>query len=291
MNASPVLRFLFPALAVNLLLHPGVRATPRNVRFSPVSRERVEARLGKYGGDNRQREATLKKMFGEAGCDDQHLSEQPARGSKVPNVICSLPGTSDKVIVIGAHFDRVPEGDGVVDNWSGASLLPSLYEALKGEARTHTYLFIGFTDEERGLVGSRDYVKQMSRSEVTATEAMINLETLGLGTTQVWLSHSDKRLANMLLYTANQLHLPVAGVNLERIGASSDSEEFAKRKIPRITIHSFTQEAFASRIIHSPKDKLSPMHLDDYYQTYRLVAAYAAGLDHALTPSASPGTK
>jgi Zn-dependent M28 family amino/carboxypeptidase len=287
----PVLRFLFPALAVNLLLHPCVRATPDNVRFSPVSRERVEARLGKYGGDNGQREATLKKMFGEAGCDDQHLSEQPARGSKVPNVICSLPGTSDKVIIIGAHFDRVSEGDGVVDNWSSASLLPSLYEALKGEARTHTYLFIGFTDEERGLVGSRDYVKQMSQPQVTATEAMINLDTLGLGTTKVWLSHSDKRLANILLYTANQLHLPVDGVNVERIGASSDSEEFAKRKIPRITIHSFTQEAFASRIIHSSKDQLSAMHLDDYYQTYRLVAAYAAVLDNALTPSVSPGTK
>jgi Zn-dependent M28 family amino/carboxypeptidase len=209
----------------------------------------------------------------------------------VPNVLCSLPGTSDKIIIIGAHFDRAPEGDGVVDNWSGASLLPSLYEALKGEARTHTYLFIGFTDAERGLVGSRDFVNQMSPSEVTATEAMINLETLGLGSTQIWLSHSDKRLADVLLYTANQLHLPVAGVNVERIGASSDSEEFAKRKIPRITIHSFTQEAFASRTIHSSKDKLSAMHLDDYYQTYRLVAAYAAVLDNSLRPSVSPGTK
>jgi Zn-dependent M28 family amino/carboxypeptidase len=69
-----------------------------------------------------------------------------------------LPGSSDQVIIVGAHFDRVPEGDGVVDNWSGASLLPSLYEAVKNEPRKHTYIFIGFTDEEQGEVGSRFYV-------------------------------------------------------------------------------------------------------------------------------------
>jgi hypothetical protein len=44
-------------------------------------------------------------------------------------------------------------------------------------------------------------------------------------------------------------------------------------------------------MIHSSKDKLSAMHLDDYYQTYRLVAAYAAVLDNSFRPSVSPGTK
>ena len=86
-------------------------------------------------------------MFSEAGCDEQHLSEQPVKGSKQPNVICLLPGTSDKVIIVGAHFDYVSAGNGVVDNWSGASLLPSLYEAIKIEPRKHSYIFIGFTDE------------------------------------------------------------------------------------------------------------------------------------------------
>ena len=57
-----------------------------------------------------QREATLKQMFAEAGCDDQHISEQPVKGSKLPNIICLLPGSSDKVIIVGAHFDRASEG-------------------------------------------------------------------------------------------------------------------------------------------------------------------------------------
>jgi len=88
----PILRFLFPALAISLLFDPLLRATPDNVRFSLVSRAVVEARLGRYGGNNEHREATLKKMFSEAGCDDQHLSEQTVKGSKLPNVVCILTG-------------------------------------------------------------------------------------------------------------------------------------------------------------------------------------------------------
>jgi Peptidase family M28 len=95
------------------------------VHYSPASRQVIEERLRKYAGDNKQREATLKQMFADVGCNDQHLSEQSVKGSKLPNIVCLLPGTSDKVILVGAHYDRVSDGDGVVDNWSGASLLPS----------------------------------------------------------------------------------------------------------------------------------------------------------------------
>jgi len=281
-------RFYAPVVIV-LLLHSWIEATAESVHYNPVSREVIEARLGKYTGNNKQREATLKQMFAEAGCDDQHLTEQLVKGSKLPNVICLLPGSSDKVIIVGAHFDRVSEGDGVVDNWSSASLLPSFYEGLKNEPHTHTYVFIGFTDEEKGEVGSGFYARQMTQAQVAGTDAMVNMETLGLGPTKVWVSHSDKRLLDALVYTANQLHLPVAGVNVEHVG-SSDSEQFAERKIPRITIHSFTQEALNSRIIHTSKDKLSAMRLDDYYQTYRLLAAYVSFLDEFASDPAAPTT-
>ena len=247
----------------------------------------VEVRLRKYAGDNKQREATLKQMFTEAGCDDQHISEQPVKKSKPPNVICFLPGISDKVIIVGAHFDRVSEGDGVVDNWSGASLLPSLYEAVKIEPRKHTYIFIGFTDEEQGLVGSRFYVRQMTKAQIAATDAMVNMDTLGLAPSEVWASHSDKRLSGVLASIAKQLNLPLSGVDVDKIG-SSDAESFAERKIPRITIHSLTQETWNAGILHTSKDKFSALRLDDYYQTYRLLAAYIAFLDQLATFPPAP---
>jgi acetylornithine deacetylase/succinyl-diaminopimelate desuccinylase-like protein len=114
----------YPVVLFFLLSYSWIGTAAQSVSYQPVSRELVEARLGRYAGDDKQREATLKQMFIEAGCDEQHISEQPVKGSKQPNVICTLPGSSGKVIIVGAHFDHVSAGDGVVDNWSGASLLP-----------------------------------------------------------------------------------------------------------------------------------------------------------------------
>jgi Zn-dependent M28 family amino/carboxypeptidase len=269
-------------VAILLLLSGG--SGGEDVRYHTVSREVIEARLAKYGGNNHQREASLKQVFADAGCDDQHVSEQPVKGSKQPNVICLLPGTTDKVIVVGAHFDKVSEGDGVVDNWSGASLLPSLYEAVKSESRKHTYIFIGFTDEEEGEVGSSFYVRKMSNQQVDATDAMVNMDTLGLGPSEVWGSHSDLQLAGALAYIADRMKVPLGRVDVEQVG-STDAETFAARDIPRITIHSLTQKTWDAHILHSSKDKISAIRFDDYYQTYRLLAAYIAYLDQTSRSS------
>src|SRR5215831_19333392 len=190
------------------------------LRYKPSPREAIEARLQKYKGDNQQRQETLKQMFADAGCGKHQLSEQPVRGSKIPNVVCVLPGSSNRVIIVGAHFDRVLRSEGVVDNWSGASLLPSLYQAVKIEPRKHTYIFIGFTDEEKGEVGSHFYARQMTKEQVATTEAMINMDTLGLAPTEVWVSHSDKNLTGALVYVAKQLNAPVAGTNVDQIGTT-----------------------------------------------------------------------
>jgi Zn-dependent M28 family amino/carboxypeptidase len=263
------------------------RADAQSINYDPASREVVETRLRKYGGKDVEREATLKQMFSEAGCDEQHLSEQAVKGSKLPNVICVFPGTGDKVIIVGAHFDHIPEGQGVVDNWSGASLLPSLYQALKGKSRKHTIIFISFTDEEKGEVGSHFYAKQMTNEQAAATDAMVNMDTLGLSPSKIWISHSDKHLTQMLAQVAKATNLPVSGMDVDQIG-TTDSEQFAKRNIPRITVHSLTQETWNARILHTSDDQISRINMDDYYQTYCLVAAYLAFLDANETREPEP---
>jgi len=219
-------------------------------------------------------------MFADAGCGER-LYEQPLKRSLPPNVVCILPGSSNRTIIVGAHFDRVSEGDGVVDNWSGASLLPSLFEAVKVDQRRHTYVFVGFTAEEQGLVGSRFYVRKMTAQQVASTDAMVNLDVLGLAPTEVWKHNSDEKLVQALNGVATHLNLPLNWVNFERVG-STDSESFAKRKIPRIAIHSLTQQSENQGILHTRKDKLSALNLDHYYDTYHLVAVYLAYLDQFL---------
>jgi len=283
--SAPPSRIGAAALPVFLLLSP---CLAQSTSYRVLQRQVIESRLQKYARSNREREATLKQMLAESGCKD-HLSEQRVKGSKLPNVICSLQGSSERDIIVAAHFDHVSEGDGVVDNWSGAALLPSLYETLKVAGRKHNYLFIGFTDEEPGEVGSAYYVKQMTKQQVANADAMVNMDSLGLAPTKVWVSHSDKQLVSLLVLLSRRLNMPITGANVEKIG-SSDSEQFAERKIPRITIHSLTQETWNAGVLHTSKDKLSAIHLDEYYQTYQLLAAYLVVLDQ-LPARQEPGGK
>ena len=278
LHLRPIARDNLVILSVVIAFLLGSTTKAQSVRYFLVSRQIVEARLEKYGGKNAERESTLKDLFAEAGCNGDHLTEQKVSGSRLPNVICTLPGSTDRTIIVGAHFDHVSEGDGVVDNWSGASLLPSIYQAVSSQPRTHTYIFIGFTDEEQGEVGSRFYVEHMKKQEVASTDAMVNMDTLGLAPTEIWTRHTDRILNGALATIARQLNLPVTGMNVDQIG-STDSVQFEERKIPSITIHSLTQKTWDEHILHTKKDTISEINRDDYYQTYQLVAAYVAYLD------------
>jgi Zn-dependent M28 family amino/carboxypeptidase len=246
------------------------------LRYETVSSQVVEQRLKSYKGSDSEREATLKSLFQSAGCIEGKLIEGPVKGLKLPNLICTLPGSTDSVIVVGAHFDHVDKGDGVVDNWSGASMLPSLYQALKAEPRRHTFVFVAFAGEEKGLVGSRFYVNSLTSDQVRKIDAMVNMDTLALGPTEVWVSRSDQKLARALNGMAQALRLPLTGANVDGVGVS-DEESFINRKIPTVTIHSLTRETLP--VLHSSRDNYSAVHFDEYYSTYRLLSAYLVLLD------------
>ena len=85
---------------------------------------------------------------------------------------------------LAAHFDHVERGQGIVDNWSGAVLLPFLAKSVAEMHPKHTYRFIAFTDEEKGLVGSKYYVSHLSKEEKKQILAMINFDTLGCRPTE-----------------------------------------------------------------------------------------------------------
>lgn len=114
------------------------------------------------------------------------------------NVIGRLPGKgdlADQTLVIGAHYDHVGMGgfaslapgtiavhNGADDNASGtATMLASasiLSQRLQSVPSHRTILFIAFTGEERGLLGSQHYVQHPVRP-IETTAAMINLDMVG----------------------------------------------------------------------------------------------------------------
>ena len=264
-----------------------------HVRLEP--RSVIEKRVKSFSTNNGKREALIRKWFVDSGCADSNLTEQALQGTErklPPNVICILPGeTPDEkagpIVIVGAHTDHVDDfGDGVVDNWSGAALLPSLLFSLSTQARHHTFIFVGFSAEEKGLLGSEFYVEHLTADERARIDGVVNLDSLGLGPTEVWASHADKALLDALAAVSAESKLPASVMNVDNLG-TADSESFARFHIPRVTLHSLTPDTWA--ILHSPGDKLTAIRMDDYYDSYRLIAEYLAYLDEALRkPTTNP---
>lgn len=228
---------------------------------------------------NAQRERTLLGMFRSAGCAGQNLTTELVSKNRPPQVLCRLQGQTNSLIIVGGHLDHVRRGSGIVDDWSGASMLPSLYQALRSQPCRHTFLFIGFTEEERGRVGSRYFVTHLTPTRLRRVRAMVNLECLGMYPPEVWEDHANPVLLRNLSATARYLGTYVPGADCDRIGYD-DAMSFRRFHVPTITIHSITQPTV--RVLHTRRDNLSAIHLSYYNQAYWIVAAYLATLDAQL---------
>lgn len=239
----------------------------------------LEERLRLAHPDNSERYRRLKDLFDRSGCAAR-LREQAVKGSKEPNIICGVPGTdaSPRTIVVGAHFDAAG-GDGIIDNWSGAVLLPSLSRFIRGSPRRHTFEFVAFAAEEKGLLGSRAYLKSLSKDERRRIAAVITMDSLGLTTTKFWPNGSDRELAQAAANVAQALQVDFRGVDVDRIG-STDSATFKRAGIPVLSLHSVNQETW--RIINSNRDVWPSVAWKDYYDTHRLVSALLVYLDRTL---------
>ena len=269
-------RFLAASLATLLCFASGWAQSPLAVHFVPaeVVQRRLEV-VPQRLGDRRQE---LEALFREAGCTDR-LREQRVPHNPQPNVICALPGDGAGEIIAGGHFDLVDVGSGAVDDWSGVSLLPSLFQTLKIGRRRHTFVFIGFAGEETGLQGSKAYVQSLPPEGRTAIRAMVNLECLGLALPKVWASRADPELLKAYVRVAGSMNLPPEAVNVDNAG-DDDSHPFLDAHIPVLTIHSVTSQTFG--ILHSRRDTLQAIHPAEYYEAYRLAAAYLTYLDSVL---------
>lgn len=263
------------ALAIGLALP----VAGQQLTFHPVTQEIVLSRLHQAARDNGVREQTLRKLFEQAGCAPGQLEEQPVKHLRIPNVICTLPGVTDSRILVSAHTDHVKAGDGTVDDWSGAALLASLLESLRETPRRHTFVFIGFSGEEEGLVGSRFYVKDIRSAQPARIGALVNIECLGLSPSAIWLSRADPQLAAFARQASASLHLPLRATNVDQVG-EDDAMSFAPLHIRGITFHSVTQETLS--VLHSDRDTAWAIRAGDYYDSYRLLAAFLALIDTSL---------
>jgi len=241
----------------------------------------IQSRFSRLHSKNEERAMELRRLFMEAGCESKNYLEDKILSSKWPNLICSLPGSSKRTIVVGAHFDNRGPGEGAIDNWSGASLLPSLFESLSDSPHHLTFEFIAFTDEERGLIGSRDYSGHLSKDQRAAIVLNVNIDSIGLpGPIRVWSGRSDDFLLTSAALVADQLKISVGAQSLDQ-RYDSDAAAFMAWKIPVIDFHSLTRDTLP--LLHSKKDTRAAVDAKSYYDDYRFLAAYLAYLDETIT--------
>ena len=268
-----LLRFLLPVVIAWPLLAQGVK-----IQFEPVGVDVVKARLERNPATNGERAAALHKMFEEAGCNGAMLADQAVEGARQPNVICTISGSTPSTIVVGAHIDFNEAGRGMVENWSGASLLPSLFEALRQTPRKHKFVFAGFADREKGRRGSIFYVKNLG-AEKGQIKAMIDVEALALSTTKVQMDNSDKGLSQKMASMAKSLGFAIGGSD-NNLVADSDGKTFSGAKIPVLSVHSIA--GLDGRVPGTHEDNSTAVHMKEYYESYKLIAAYLAYLDESL---------
>jgi len=122
-----------------------------------------------------------------------HIDIETTRAT-VNNVLAWLPGQSDEYVIVGAHYDHLGRGNfdslalsqigqihpGADDNASGTAGVLELARLLapqRGQLK-RSILFMNFSGEELGLLGSAAWVKDPTRPLAKAV-AMINMDMIG----------------------------------------------------------------------------------------------------------------
>lgn len=173
----------------------------------------------------------------------------------VKNVIGVAEGSgplADETVVIGAHYDHLGRGErgslafgsrdihyGADDNASGTTTLIELARRFGAQTdrKGRRIVFIAFTAEEKGLLGSRHYTNK-PLFPLEKTVAMINLDMVGRlreDKVQIFGVGTSKDFGPMLdqLNGKHKFNMNKS-LGTQLAGGSSDHESFNRKNIPTL---------------------------------------------------------
>jgi len=188
--------------------------------------------------------------------ESQQAQKAGIGGATGRNVIGLLPGRDkkrrDEVIVVGAHYDHLGGGlfgaldpdsagkphNGADDNASGVATMLEVAQRLAQSRPDRTVVFVAFTGEELGLLGSAWYVRNPV-APMARTTAMINFDMVGRLTNDRLIIYGTETAKEFpaLLDSLNR----TAGFDLKGRGdgyGPSDQSSFYAVKLP--VLHLFT---------------------------------------------------
>jgi Zn-dependent M28 family amino/carboxypeptidase len=215
------------------------------------------------------------------------------------NVIGLLEGSEMKneYVIISAHYDHlgkkdVGDGDlifnGANDNASGVAAVLMLAEYFKkAKINKRSLLFVAFTAEEMGLVGSNYFGKTISPDSIIAG---INIEMIGkespFGPNSAWLTGFERSnfgaIIQKNLSDSNYKLYPDPYKNY-RLFFRSDNASLARLGIPA---HTFSTSPMDKDLdYHKVTDEARTLNIETITQT---IKAIAIGTESIITGEDTP---
>ncbi len=222
---------------------------------------------------------------------DVELTREQLRAA---NVIGVLPGADPalarEAVVIGAHYDHLGrEGasvyPGADDNASGTALVLGLARSFAAARPPRTLVFILFTGEELGLLGSGHHVGQPSAVPIERMAAMLNFDMVGrLGGRHVFVSGVDTGAGFRALVEAAGRDV---GLDLDLRGGgggASDHSRFHAAGVPVLFFHSGQHADY-----HQPSDTADKIDVAGMARIADLGARVAARIAEGPRPVFAQG--
>lgn len=166
------------------------------------------------------------------------------------NVIAEKSGSVEDggVVVLGGHYDTVPDVPGANDNGSGTATLVTVAREAADKVYPFTLRFIAFGSEETGLFGSRFYVDSLDSEERESVVAMLNFDALGTGGVVGVLGDTGP-VAAVMDYGQD------TGIPVERrFTLGNSSSDHASFQLAGIPVVFFLADDFSR--IHTAEDRL-----------------------------------
>ena len=282
-----------------------------SIVYLRVHRDVIVQRLATPPQSSADQIHRLRAEFEAAGCAGGNLYEEAIPKQDLPNLICNMPGTEPGSIVIGAPMELVAEGPERETQWATLALLPLLAESLGHVPHRRSLVFVAFCEQQHGLGGSSEYLKELTKEQRQEIRAMVGLEDIGRTPLVYALAQEDPELANWLTLSSRTLRMhsipmeiTARSVNAQLINGQREfvsdeylveAKAFQRAHIPAIAVRSDPMSMIPAmrRTGSRPGDPSGKsLDLDIYEQTYNLLSVYLLYLDGNLgAPHPTPPTR
>ena len=192
------------------------------------------------------------------------------------NVVMELPGEIDEWIVLTAHYDTTSLSQGAYDNMSGCLGLLGIAEAFVSKPHRYGLRFVFCGSEERGLLGSKAYVKD-HENELDKMALNINLDMIGCIMGKfIACCTCEEKLVHYIKYFANEIGF---GLKARQDVYSSDSTPFADKGVPAVSFARLAPPNTAT--IHNSYDTRKVMKAEQVQEDVAFLVAFTDRMSNA----------